>query len=290
MSPLLKAHRLRHLAASRWDDARAALWPASLVTGVGAEPSAVTAAHFESEVCRNCSAALDAPHCGACGQKKAARLGLGDLRAEAWSSYRWFEASLVRAGLRLATQPGAVAREYVLGARKCHVHPLKLLLVAVGLLIWLLAETRYLASGTQQVSAAMALVVRYSKWSFSLGIPAIWLASMAVFGRRLGYNAVEHLVLAAYVQFVVIAANVLNLLPVAWLDIAPAAHKQAATLYMGVLEAAVVAIAFKQFFALHWRRDAVRVALAVAMFLLLKKLFLFAYGRALVQLVLWRLA
>lgn len=286
--------RIRAPAASYLHDAARglvrALWPSRAATGVAVRPVAVDAGYFAEPVCRNCGAQLDAPFCGRCGQKKAARFGIGDLRGEVWSSLRWFEASLVRSALRLAFQPGTVAREFVLGARKCHVHPLKLLLVAVGLLIWLLGETHYLASGKEQVSAAMALVVRYSKWSFSLGIPAILVASLAVFRGRLGYNAVEHLVLAAYAQFVVIAANVLNLLPLLWLDGAVAAHKQASILYMGVLEAAVVALAFHQFFRLDMRRDAWRLALAVGLFLALKKLLLLAYGRGLIQLVFWQLA
>ncbi|GAB2511401.1 DUF3667 domain-containing protein [Lysobacter humi (ex Lee et al. 2017)] len=284
--PLPNPARLRDAAR----DAVRAMWPTRTATGVAAEAVEVDAGYFDAPVCRNCGADLVAKHCGACGQKKAARLGAGDIREEAWGSLRWFEASLVRAGLRLATHPGTVAREYALGARKAHVHPLKLLLVAVGLLIWLLGETNYLASGRAQVSEAMALVMRWSKWSFSLGIPAIWLASRAVFGRRLGYNAIEHLVLAAYAQAVVIGANVLNLLPLLWLDGAVAAHKRAAVIYMGGLEALIVAVAFHQFFRLDLRRDAWRLAAAVALFLALKKLFLFAYGRALIQLVLWQAA
>ena len=264
--------------------------PTRTATGVAAHAVEVDAAYFDAPVCRNCGADLGGAYCGACGQKQAARLGAGDLRSEAWESLRWFEASLVRAGLRLLLAPGGVAREFVLGARKAHVHPLKLLLVAVGLLVWLLGETHYLASGRAPVSQAMELVVQYGKWSFSLGIPAIWLASRAVMGRRLGYNAVEHLALAAYAQAAVILVNVANLLPLLAFDDAVAAHKAAARWYMTPIEAGIVAFAFLQFFRLDARRDAWRLALAVAAYLGLKQLFLFAYGRVLIQLVLWRLA
>src|SRR5690606_3633943 len=129
------------------------------------------------------------------------RIGLRDLRNEAWVRWRWFDKLSAQTALRLFVAPGRVAREYVLGARSRHFHPLKLLLVAVGLLLVALARANYLQSPSQddeEVARAMALVAAYGKWSFSLGIAAIVAASPAVFPRRLGYNRVEHLVLAAY--------------------------------------------------------------------------------------------
>jgi len=98
-------------------------------------------AHFKAQVCRNCGAARGTPHCGACGQQAAARFGAQDVWLEFWQSRRWFEMPLLRAALRLLRAPGLVAREYVLGARKRHVHPLKLLLFAVALLVLLLIIT-----------------------------------------------------------------------------------------------------------------------------------------------------
>ena len=50
---------------------------------------------FEGDRCRNCNAPLATAWCGACGQKRAARLGYGDLGQETWQKWRLFEASLV---------------------------------------------------------------------------------------------------------------------------------------------------------------------------------------------------
>src|SRR5690606_24553950 len=69
------------------------------------------------------------------GQGRARRIGLRDLRGGAGIRWRWFDTLSARTALRLLTGPGRVAREYVLGARSRHFHPLKLLLVAVGLLL-----------------------------------------------------------------------------------------------------------------------------------------------------------
>ena len=101
---------------------------------------------FEAGVCRNCGAALQSKYCPACGQKKAERFGFVHLRDEAWDKIRWCEGDMVRAGLTVVLRPGGVAREYVLGKRKSHVHPLKLLLAAIVLLLIVIAQTDYLGS------------------------------------------------------------------------------------------------------------------------------------------------
>lgn len=249
----------------------------------------VDAALFAPDVCRNCGAMLTAPHCGACGQKKVARLGHGQLRTEAWESYRLFDMGLVHATLRVIAGPGTVAREYVLGARKRHMHPLKLLLVMIGFLLLVQSQVAYLDSADGTINRAMALVKSYAKWSFSVGILAILAASKLTMPRRLGYNLIEHLVLATYTHALVIGANVLNLMtllamPRAWLP----AHKQASLVYMTGFEAAIVAVAFAQFFNLG-RRDAWRLALAVLAFLLIKHALLYGYGRVVLKLVLAQL-
>ena len=124
-------------------------------------------------------------------------------------------------------------------------------------------------------------VAAWARWSFSLGLLAVLAATWTVLRRRGGYNPVEHLVLAAYVQFVVIAANVLNLLPLLVLDASrwAAPWRQAASWYMTPLELAVVAVACKQFFHLRWRGDGWRIAMLLAVFFLCKKALLLAYGR-----------
>ncbi len=245
---------------------------------------------FSAANCRNCGSALTQPFCGNCGQKKVGRLGVGQLRSEAWENYRLFDMGLVRSALRLAAKPGVVAREYVLGARKLHVHPLKLLLVAIGLLLLVQAQTAYLGTGEGNLGRAMTLVREYAKWSFSVGIVAIWLSSRLMFRRRLDYNATEHLVLATYTHFLVIAANVINLslllvLPAVWMPL----HKQASLVYMSVIEVAIVVLAFSQFFALDLRRHAWRVGLAALLFLIIKQALMYAYGRVVLKLVLAQL-
>ena len=67
----------------------------------------VVDAHFDALVCRNCGAPRATPHCGACGQKAAARFSLRDVWQEFWQSRRWFELSFLHAALRLARAPGA---------------------------------------------------------------------------------------------------------------------------------------------------------------------------------------
>ena len=251
----------------------------------------VTSAHFEQKICHNCGARLDHPFCPACGQKKAARLSLRSILVEAWERLRWFEFDSLRSAWRLATRPGIVAREYVLGTRAKHVHPLKLLLIAVGLLLILLGQNRYLESSNAEVGRAMAMVKAYADWSFSLGIPALILSSLAIFWRRLGYNFTEHLVLAIYCQFLIIAANIINQLPLLVLDAGTwaATHKVYSRYYMEVIETSIVALAYKQFFCVDWKRDSWRLALAVALYVGLKWALVQAYAWTVIQIVLGRL-
>lgn len=253
------------------------------------EPSA---AHFDAPVCRNCGAAMATPYCGRCGQKRAQRLDLGAVRAEAWQSYRVFEFGIVKAAWRLAHSPGVVAREYVLGARARHVHPLKLLLVAIGVQLLVLARTHHLDTRDAQLSQVMELVRAYANWSFSLGIFAIVGASLLVLRWRHAYNLTEHLVLGVYVHFLVIVANILNQLSVlAFLDPAfLALHRQWSAWPMDGVEAAIMVFAFAQFFRLDAVRDALRLLLAAAAFVALKYLLVRLYSYALVKFVLAQLA
>ena len=250
--------------------------------------AAVDDAHFEAALCRNCGIGRCTPHCGACGQKAVARFSARDVGDEIWQGWRLFEMAFLHAALRLARGPGLVAREYVLGARKRHVHPLKLLLFAVALLVVVLDRTGYLTAGQVRLSAQMQLVADWARWSFSLGLFAVLIATRVVLRRRLDYNLVEHLVLALYVQFVMIAANLLNLLPLLFMDAArwAAPWRLASAYYMTPLELALVGIACVQFFRLDWRRDALRIAAVLAVFFLAKKALLFAYGHFIRQVVL----
>jgi hypothetical protein len=246
----------------------------------------VDAVDFGAGHCRNCGAALDAPYCGRCGQARARRIGIRDLRDEAWIRWRWFDKLSAQTAVRLLTGPGRVAREYVLGGRSRHFHPFKLLLVAVALLLFALARANYLQSHVEEdTTRAMALVAAYGKWSFSLGIAAILAASLAVFPRRLGYNPVEHLVLAAYCHAVILLLVVVNMLPLMF-DPQPGfvtAHKLASSYYMFAVKAAVVGLAFAQFFVLDLRRDGWRLLLAVAAFVVIN----WALTRAYAQVLSW---
>jgi hypothetical protein len=260
---------------------------ATTLSRLSVRPDAELDRHFAAPLCRNCGATLDTPFCAQCGQPRAKRFGVAAVGSEAWQNWRWFELDTLRSALRLIAKPGTVAREFVLGARKKHVHPLKLLLVAIGLLLLVLAQSRYLDSADANLSRVMALVRDYAKWSFSLGIVAIFSASMLVFRRRLGHNATEHLVLATYIHFLIVAASVINLLPtLVWHTPAfLAAHKAASTIYMNFVEAAIVMLALRQFFLIELPREAWRLLLAGLAFAAIKWLLLRLYAMALVKIV-----
>ena len=252
----------------------------------------LTDTHFALPQCHNCGQRIDSPWCPACGQKRAERFRLNTIASEAWDKVRVFEFATLRAIWRTLTGPGKVAREFVLGARKKHVHPLKLLLIAIGVLLLVLAQSRYLDSQSVEVSRAMALAQSYGQWSFSIGIVAIVAASSVVFRKRLGYNFTEHLVLAIYGHFLIILASILNLLP-ALLWRAPdflAAHKYWSAWYMDGAEMLIVAIAFQQFYLLDLKRHWWRLLLAVLLFAGIKWLLLAGFAWLLVRLVMAQLA
>jgi hypothetical protein len=192
---------------------------------------------------------LTSPYCGACGQKRAERFSSSHLGKEAWEKIRWFEADLLKAGFKVILRPGTVARDYVLGKRQSHTHPLKLLLAAIVLLLIVIAQTDYLSSTNQTLSKAIELVQAYSKWSFSLGILAILIASNLAFWRRGGFNFVEHMILATYTHFVIIVANIVNLSPLLIRSTPELVqtHRTAAGYYMDWVEAGIVFLSFGQF-------------------------------------------
>lgn len=213
-------------------------------------------------MCRNCGAALATPHCGQCGQKKAKRFVWRDIGKETWDRVRLFELQSVRTAIRLVTSPGTIARDYVLGRRERHMHPLKLLIALVAVLALILAANRYFSvyafeGRNSDVDRMAARVMAYANWSFSLGIVAIFAGSWTVFRKRLGYNAVEHAVLAIYCQAIILVLIILNLLPtLIWRDPAFTLwHKTAAQYYIPALKLVIVAAAYWQFFLLKLRHD-----------------------------------
>lgn len=249
-------------------------------------------AHFAAPLCRNCGQPLQSPYCAVCGQKKAERFKLTTIASEAWDKVRVFDFDTLTSIGRVVVGPGRVAREFVLGARKKHVHPLKLLLIAIGVLLLVLAQSRYLDSANAELSRAMQLMQSYGQWSFSIALVAILAASNLVFWRRLGYNFTEHLVLAIYVQFLLILASILTLLPtLIWR--APAflaVHKAYSTWHLDPVALLIVGIALRQFFLLDLRRDWWRLLAAVLLFAGIKWLLFQGFALLLVKLVMAKLA
>jgi hypothetical protein len=245
--------------------------------------------HFDAPCCRNCGASLVTRYCGECGQEKARRFNLRAVGNEAWQNWRWFELDVVKAAWRLLSRPGTVAREYVLGTRRKHVHPLKLLLIAIGVQLLLLGQINYLDSQRAGVSQAMELVRAWSNWSFSLTILAIVTSSWVLFRKR-GFNLTEHLVLAVYAQFLLVCASIVSKLPaLAWrtpefLD----AHKAWSMSFMNLAGIVIVTLALKQFFLLELRRDGLRLALAAAVFVGVRFALQSLYATLLIKLVLAR--
>lgn len=260
--------------------------------GVDAAAAPIDTHWFEAGLCRNCDAPLATPYCAQCGQKAARRLSLGDLARESWERIRLFERDSVRTLWRLILFPGLVARDYVHGKRAAYMHPLKLLVALVAILVLILAANQYFqhfgfAGQSRDVDRMAARVVAYANWSFTLGIFAIFLGSRLGFGRRAGYNAIEHGVLAIYTQNLILAVVILNLLPtLVWHD--PhfvVLHKQASSYYLSAIKLGIVAVAYAQFFRLRLARDWPRLILACAIYAVASWSLLRVYAAAILWIV-----
>jgi len=251
---------------------------------------AIDAAWFDAPICRNCGSPRSTPYCAQCGQKAARRFELRDIGKESWDRLRYFEAKSLKTIVRLVVTPGTVARDYVLGRRATYMHPLSLLVVLVALLVVMLAANRYFGQygfADRDVDRMADRVMIYANWSFSLGIVAVFVASWSVFRRRLGYNAVEHAVLAVFVQTVILAAIIVNMVPtMIWSDPAfVAAHRAASQHYLYGIKLAIVAMAFRQFFLLRVRSEWPRLLLAGLVFVGTSWLLLRVYAAAILWLV-----
>jgi hypothetical protein len=223
---------------------------------------AVDESWFDAATCRNCGAPRPTPYCGQCGQRAATRLAWRDIGRETWDRIRVFEIISLRTVLRLLLSPGRIARDFVMGRRSAHMHPLKLLVALVAILVLLLAANRYFgtyafAGRNGDVDRMAERVMAYANWSFSLGIFAIFLGSWTVFRRRLGYNAIEHAVLSVYCQNVILAVIIVNLLPtliwhspgfILW-------HKAASQYYIFAIKLLIVGTAYRQFFLVDLKSD-----------------------------------
>ncbi|MBB4860501.1 hypothetical protein HNO88_003845 [Novosphingobium chloroacetimidivorans] len=241
--------------------------------------------------CRNCGSPLDTPYCGSCGQKAARRLTWRAFIHETWERVRVFELQMLTTATRLLLSPGTVAREYVLGRRSANMHPLKLLVALVAVLVLMLAANRYFSryafTGDEVVNRMAERVMLYANWSFSLGIFAIFLGSWTVLRRRLGYNLVEHATLAIYCQSVTLGLVIINLLPtMIWRDPQFVMwHKAASQYYMFAIKFAVVAAGYKQFFLLDLRSEWARWLGALVVYAVTGWLLLRAYALAILWLV-----
>lgn len=249
-----------------------------------------TVAWQTTGTCRNCGFALKTAYCSACGQKAASRLSWRAIARETWERVRLFELDTLTTIARLLLSPGRVAREYVMGRRSANMHPLKLLVALVAILVVMLAANQYFTSyginGRDVVLDRMAeKVMLYANWSFSLGIFAIFLGSWSVLRRHLGYNVVEHVTLAIYCQSVTLGIVILNLLPtLIWHDPRFIVwHKLASQYYMFAIKLLIVAAGYKQFFLLDLKRDWARWTGALALYALSGWLLLRLYA----LLILW---
>lgn len=255
-------------------------------------PGPVSQAWFDAPLCRNCGADLTTPYCAQCGQKAARRFAWRDLGREGWERLRLFELRFAKTLRRLVFSPGTVAREYVLGRRDAHMHPLKLLVALVAILVLLLATNRYFenfaySGASSDVDRMAQQVMLYANWSFSLGIVAIFIGSVSVFRRRYGFNTIEHAVLAIYCQNIILAFIIVNLLPtLIWRD--PAFilwHKTASQYYLYAVKLLVVGAAYKQFFRLDWRSDWPKLISACLIYAALSWVLLRIYALAILWLV-----
>jgi hypothetical protein len=178
-----------------------------------------------------------------------------------------------------------------MGGRARYMHPLKLLVALVAVLILVLAAGQYFrvydfSGHDAEVERMAQRVMAYANWSFSLGIVAIFIGAR-VFGRRLGYNAIEHAVLAVYCQNLILAVIIINLLPtLIWPDPAFVLwHKTASKYYLYAFKLAIVAVAYCQFFLLDPRRDWPRLLAACLIYAGVSWLLLRVYALAIFWLV-----
>lgn len=248
---------------------------------------------FDQPLCRNCGAVLTMPYCGGCGQKAAKRFVWRDICSETWDRLRFFEMQSVHTLRALLLSPGTVARDYVLGRRARYMHPLKILVALVAILVLLLASNQYFghyafAGRDAQVDAMAQRVMAYANWSFSLSVFAIFAGAWILWvslGRRLGYNAVELAILSVYCQSIIIALIIVNLLPtliwrsadfVIW-------HKTASQYYVPAVKLLFVAFAYRQFFLLSLKSDWLKLVSACLIYLVINWALLRLYA----FLILW---
>jgi Protein of unknown function (DUF3667) len=168
--------------------------------------------------CTNCSAQLDTPWCGQCGQRAAhGRLDLHELAHDAWHAITHLDGGLPRLLRGLATRPARVYAEYLAGARKRYFNPVIFLLMASGayILLGTAALKRYVAvMGRTNQAAAETVVLQADKYRYLMALPMIIVLSWALSRRR--YHLAEVAVFWLFcIGFVIVCET--TGLPLQWL-------------------------------------------------------------------------
>jgi hypothetical protein len=179
-----------------------------------------------------------------------------------------------------------------MGRRAAHMHPLKLLIALIAILVLLLAANQYFGhysygGGNAHVGRMGQRIMAYANWSFSLGIVAMFVGAWTMFRRRLRYNTIEVAVLPVCCQSIILAIVLINMLPtliwrgadfIVW-------HKSVAQYYVPVIKLAIGAVGYRQFFLIRLRSEWPRLLLACLIYATVNWVLLRLYAWAILWLV-----
>lgn len=236
---------------------------------------------FNENICLNCNSSLSEKYCTKCGQKRQERISFKYVKKEVWQMIRWFEMDVLKQLLQTMIAPGNAAYGFVIGKRKEYHHPLKLLLYCLGFYLILLNQSNFMRfSSDTQEAHIVTIIKKYANWSFSLGVFAAVFATYFAFYRKKYFNFYEHLILALYIQCVIILANGMNIAFSILLKNSPAfiQLKHASVYYMGIIEVFIVLLASWQFFRIDFRHYWYKYGLVVILYLLFKKIIIYGYA------------
>lgn len=150
--------------------------------------------------CKNCEALLrpEDKFCPQCGQPaKTKRLKIRQVRKDVLRKFLHADSGILRLTSDLASQPGAVAREYFAGKRKKYYDPLKFLTLTVGVSVLLTATFDLMSGSGGHTNPISAFVAKHVNVIFFLSVPIAAGFSWLLF-RKKGYNYAEHLALHAF--------------------------------------------------------------------------------------------
>lgn len=165
--------------------------------------------------CKNCSNQYTGTFCNQCGQKTAHRLDIKHIIHEVIHVFTHTDRSIFSLIPKILFQSGNVALDYVQGRRKRHFNIFQYLLIVVGIVTFIVAQSDYIKDSlesmnildTQPTSGRMAtaekeitgLVQKYTNLVLVAFLPIFSLFSWLFFKSR-GYNYVENLVLQVAIQ------------------------------------------------------------------------------------------